>query len=244
MRFRVSGIQLPCGMWFGVALTLLVAASGLRAQPALAPDYPSIARAWLHDSIARQEDVKHLKLEVSVGAVDGRLKLAPCGNMEPYLPVGARAWGKTRVGLRCIDGMTRWNITMPATVKATGISWVVKGQIAAGSLIREVDLVESEVDWAEDSSPVLSDRAMWQGQTASRALTTGQTLRQAMVKPALVFSAGAPVRVVAQGAGFQVSADAQALSAGVVGQSARVRMDNGRITTGVVLDMRTVKIDL
>ena len=75
-------------------------------------------------------------------------------------------------------------------------------------------------------------------------LTTGQTLRQGMVKPAQVFQAGASVRVVAQGPGFQVSSDAQALSAGVVGQMARVRMENGRVSSGVVLDMRTVKIDL
>jgi flagella basal body P-ring formation protein FlgA len=75
-------------------------------------------------------------------------------------------------------------------------------------------------------------------------LTTGQTLRQGMVKPAQVFQAGASVRVVAQGPGFQVSSDAQALSAGVVGQVARVRMDNGRVSSGIVLDMRTVKIDL
>jgi flagella basal body P-ring formation protein FlgA len=52
------------------------------------------------------------------------------------------------------------------------------------------------------------------------------------------------VRVVAEGSGFAVSSDAQALSVGVVGQMTRVRMDNGRITSGTVLDARTVRIDL
>jgi flagella basal body P-ring formation protein FlgA len=56
--------------------------------------------------------------------------------------------------------------------------------------------------------------------------------------------AGAQVRLVAQGPGFQVSSDAQALTAGVVGQMARVRLDNGRVTSGMVLDARTVKIEL
>jgi flagella basal body P-ring formation protein FlgA len=50
--------------------------------------------------------------------------------------------------------------------------------------------------------------------------------------------------VVAQGVGFQAASDAVALSAGVIGQSARVRMDNGRVASGVVLDVRTVKIEL
>jgi flagella basal body P-ring formation protein FlgA len=65
-----------------------------------------------------------------------------------------------------------------------------------------------------------------------------------MVRPAQVFQAGAQVRVVAQGAGFQITSDGQALSAGVVGQAARVRMDGGRVMTGVVLDGRTVQLDI
>jgi len=75
-------------------------------------------------------------------------------------------------------------------------------------------------------------------------LVAGQVLRQGMFKPAQVFQVGAQVRVVAQGVGFQILSDGQALTAGVVGQSARVKMDNGRIATGVVLDTRTVKIEI
>ena len=69
-------------------------------------------------------------------------------------------------------------------------------------------------------------------------------MRQGMIKPAQVFQAGTQVRVVAQGSGFQVTSDGQALSAGVVGQAARVRMDNGRVMSGIVLDGRTVKLEL
>jgi flagella basal body P-ring formation protein FlgA len=82
------------------------------------------------------------------------------------------------------------------------------------------------------------------GQVASRALTTGQAIRQVMIKPAQVFQAGAQVRVVAQGTGFQITSDGQALSAGVIGQPARVKMDNGRVMSGVVLDNRTVKLEI
>jgi flagella basal body P-ring formation protein FlgA len=65
-----------------------------------------------------------------------------------------------------------------------------------------------------------------------------------MVRAPQVFQAGAQVRVLAQGSGFLVTGEAQALSAGVVGQAARVRMDSGRVTSGTVLDARTVKIEL
>ena len=91
---------------------------------------------------------------------------------------------------------------------------------------------------------MLADMEMWLGQTATRALATGQTLRAGMVRAPQVFQAGAVVRVVAQGAGFAVTSDGQALSAGILGSQARVRMEGGRILTGIVTDSRTVRVDL
>ena len=132
----------------------------------------------------------------------------------------------------------------PASVQAWGPAWVVKNPVTVGQQLADNDLVVAEVDWAAESNPVLVEREAWAGQVATRALTTGQTLRKNMVKPTQVFQAGAPVRVVAQGAGFQISGDAQALTAGVVGQSTRVRMESGRVSSGVVVDAHTVRIDL
>ena len=241
--------QLPPVHWsskalFLVLLTLSVGVT--RAQVAVTPDFQMVTQDWLRDAVAMAQPsgATALRLEVKIGSLDSRLKLAPCGNVEPYLPPGSRLWGRTRVGLRCVDGMARWNVSLPVTVNAYGNAWVVKGSVASGAVVTEDDVVEAEVNWAEESSPVLRDRALWVGQTATRQLVTGQTLRQGMVKPAQVFQAGAQVRVLAQGAGFQISSDAQALSAGVVGQVARVRLENGRVSSGVVLDTRTVKIDL
>lgn len=216
------------------------------AQESSSDTYQELAKAWIGKTlpVAASADGAKLRMEVTVGHLDNRLKLAPCGNVEPYLPVGARLWGKAYVGLRCIDGMSRWNVSLPVTVNAFGPAWVIKNPILSGVVVTAADVVLSEVNWAEETNAVLKDRALWEGQIATRPLTTGQTLRQGMVKPAQVFQAGAPIRVVAQGTGFQVSSDAQALSVGVVGQLARVRMENGRVTTGIVLDTNTVKIDL
>ncbi len=234
---------------FVAALSLLalgMVASAVHAQGAPAPGVESVAQDWLRDATAAAQPAgaSALRMEVKLGSLDSRLKLAPCGNVEPYLPPGARLWGRTRVGLRCVDGISRWNVSLPVTVNAYGAAWVIKGQVAAGSALTEDDVVEAEVNWAEENSPVVRDKALWVGQTATRTLMTGQTLRQGMIRPAQVFQAGAQVRVLAQGTGFQVSAEGQALSAGVVGQTARVRMENGRVSSGVVLDTKTVKIDL
>ncbi|OGB32248.1 MAG: flagella basal body P-ring formation protein FlgA [Burkholderiales bacterium RIFCSPLOWO2_12_FULL_61_40] len=239
--FQTSSLRRYAAMAVAMALQWVAVSAWAQAQSGA--ELQKVAQNWLHAAVANAQP-EALRMEVSVGAVDGRLKLAPCANVDAYLPVGSRLWGKTRVGLRCIDGMARWNVSVPATITALGNAWVVKGHVPAGAVLRESDVVESEVDWAEEVSPVLQDRSAWLGQVATRLLTTGQTLRQGMVKPAQVFQAGTQVRVVAQGVGFQISGDGQALSAGVLGQSARVRMENGRVASGVVLDSHTVKIDL
>jgi flagella basal body P-ring formation protein FlgA len=228
------------------AALCIVVASGASAQEHNAATLQAAAQRWAEEAVAKSQriDGNGLRMEVSVGPLDSRVKLAACAQVETYIPPGARLWGRSRIGARCIDGASRWNVTLPVTVKAMGEAWIVKNQVASGANLSDSDVTRGEVDWAEEQSPVLSDRAAWFGQTASRALSTGQTLRQGMVRPAQVFQAGASVKVVAQGPGFQVSGEGQALSAGVVGQQARVRLENGRVATGWVLDMRTVRIDL
>lgn len=236
--------------WPRLAVFLCVLAwlmfEGKPARAQAEPDYPAIALQWARQAAVQQQPdpSRPLRMEVTVGALDGRLRLAACGNVEPYLPPGARLWGHSRVGLRCVDGMTKWNVSVPVTVRAFGNAWVVRGQVQAGNPVTQNDVILLEVDWAEDTNPVLFDNSLWLGQTASRTLSSGQVLRQGVVRPTQVFQAGTLVRVVAEGPGFAVSSDAQALGAGVVGQQTRVRMDNGRITNGLVLDARTVKIEM
>jgi flagella basal body P-ring formation protein FlgA len=185
-----------------------------------------------------------LRMEVAVGALDPRLQLAPCAKVEPYMPPGTRLWGKSRLGLRCLSGTTRWNVFLPVTVKALGRAWVAKSNVAAGTVLTAADAMEAEVDWAADASPVVANMENWVGQVAARSWVAGQTVRQAMVKPAQVFQAGTQIRVLAQGVGFQVLSDGQAVTAGVVGQPAKVRLDSGRVMSGVVQDARTIIIEM
>jgi len=216
------------------------------------PELLSNTQRWLQKTVAATQaqinnaDTPHpLRMEVTIGQLDSRLKLAPCAAVEPYMPPGTRLWGSTRVALRCTDGPVRWNVFLPVKVKAWGKAWVMRRDVMSGTAIAASDMMEvQEVDWAEEQSPVVLDANQWLGQIATRNLSTGQTLRQNMVRPAQVFQAGTQVRVIATGPGFQIASDAQAISAGVVGQPARVRMEGGRIMSGLVLDARTVRLDL
>ena len=233
---RLSGWVVPCLFVAAAQAQALVNEQELLGQ----------ARRWLDQSIAKQQAPGSvpLRMEVKLGVLDSRLRLASCARVEPYLPPGTRLWGKTRLGLRCLEGASKWNVFLPLTVKAVGKAWVVRRDVAPGAQLGVADLMQAEVDWAEEASPVAADATQWQGQVATRALTTGQVLRQNMLRPMQVFQAGTQVRVLAQGSGFQITSDGQALSAGVVGQPAKVRMDNGRVMSGTVLDARTVRLEI
>lgn len=223
-------------------------AAGLAQAQAVADpaaDLPALTQRWLDDAITRNQPAGlPLRMEVSIGALDTRLRLAPCARVEPYLPAGSRLWGRTRLGLRCVEGQTAWNVFLPVTVKAWGPAWVLTGNVASGAVLSASDATEAEVDWAADAAPVVANPDQWVGQIASRPLVAGQTLRQPMMRAPSLFKAGAQVRVVAQGPGYAVTSAGQALTAGAVGQTVRVRMDNGRTISGIVGETGTVDVTL
>ena len=247
MRFA-RGLAATLWLLVGVCAGFFGGAAYAQAQPAdEAAEASAIyanAQRWLDDTLAGSAGSLPLRMEVSVGELDRRLRLAHCDRVEPYIPPNTRLWGKSRLGLRCVQGSVKWNVFLPITVKAFGPAWVVKGMVQQGATLSEADAMSVEVDWAELNSPIVANLSDWVGQTATRTLSTGQPLRQDMMKAAQVFQAGAQVRVLARGVGFEIATSAQAISSGVVGQSARVRMDNGRVMTGQVLDSRTVRLEL
>jgi flagella basal body P-ring formation protein FlgA len=241
----------PRALALGLALAAVIAPAPGSAQN-LPPGTPEASNAvlessslkWLQGEVARSSAASEiaLRMEVTVGSLDSRLHLAACNRVEPYIPAGMRLWGRTRLGLRCMDGPVRWNVFLPVQVKAFGPGWVLRSPALSGTMLASGDAMEAEVDWAEENGAVLGDAAQWVGSSVTRNLNAGQALRQAMVRPPQVFDAGTNVRVVAEGSGFSVTSDGQAVTAGYVGQSVRVRMDGNRMMTGVVVDSRTVKV--
>lgn len=184
------------------------------------------------------------RIDISVGTLDKRLRLAPCQRIEPYLPPNANLWGKTRIGLRCTQGATAWNVYLPITVKAYGQALVSLQPLTAGSVLTAGDLVKSEVDLAEDSSDAVMQASQAVGRTLAKPLMAGQSLRMAHLKLRQWFAAGETVQVLAQGNGFKIASEGQALSAGIEGQPVRVRTEAGRVLTGVAVGERRMELAL
>lgn len=184
------------------------------------------------------------RIDVSVGQLDPRLRLAPCQRIEPYLPDGMRMWGKARIGLRCLQGAAKWNVYLPVTVRVFAKALVATDGAAAGATLTAADLTSAEVDLAEDASAALFSPELAIGHVLARQLKPGQSLRQSHLKARQWFAAGETVTVTAQGTGFSVAGEAQALNNGVEGQPVRVRTEAGRVLTGVPVGERRVELSL
>lgn len=201
-----------------------------------AQDLTDLSSQWLQGAVAQAEAQQSmpLRMEVQVGKLDPRLNLAPCLRIEPYLPSGSKLWGRTRIGMRCVEGERPWNVFLPVTVKAFGPAWVLTSNVNMGEALTHEHAMQAEVDWAESPHAIIALPEDWVGQTAARNLTSGMALRQTMVKAAQLFKPGAGVKVLVQGGGFVVTSSGKALEGGGVGQNVRVRMDNGRTVMGSV----------
>jgi flagella basal body P-ring formation protein FlgA len=184
------------------------------------------------------------RIEVIAGKLDPRLRLAPCERVEAYLPPGARAWGRTRIGLRCQQGATRWNVSLPLTVRVWAPAAVLAAPLPAGSVLAAEHLSLAEVDWAAEPSTVFADPARLIGRTLARPLPAGDAPRQADLKARQWFAAGDTVRLLASGPGFAISSDATALSHGMEGQPARVRTEGGRVLSGRPVGERRIEVGL
>lgn len=184
------------------------------------------------------------RVEVELGTLDPRLKLAPCGRIEPYLPAGTRPWGRSRIGLRCLEGPTRWNVHLPITVRVFAPAPVLRESLPAGTELTAEHFSEQEVDWAERPAAPVADTAALLGRTLTRATAAGQALREADLARKLWFAAGDRVKVVAAGPGFRIGTEGQALTRGLDGQPVRVRTEAGRVLTGIAVGDREVEVAL
>ncbi len=183
------------------------------------------------------------RVEVTVGQPDSRLVLAPCLKAEPFLPSGSRLWGRSWVGLRCVEG-ARWSITVPVEVRVYGPALVAARALPANQPVSATDVQLQEIELSRESASVFADARSLEGKLLSRPLAAGQAMRTDYFRAAPVIAQGDAVRLVAQGPGFSVSTDALALQHAGDGQAIRVKTEAGRVVTGVARPGRVVEVSL
>lgn len=185
-----------------------------------------------------------MRVAIEIGQLDPRLRLAPCRRIEPRLPPLGRLWGRTRIGLRCVEGEKHWQVWLPVEVKVFAPALTPARPLAAGTVLAAEHLQVSEVDWAGQALVPLTRAEDVIGRTLSRAVQAGQSLHATDLRRRQWFAAGDTVRLRARGNGFTVSGEGQALGAGVEGQTVRVRTESGRVLSGLPVGAHQVEVSL
>lgn len=181
------------------------------------------------------------RVEVTLGDVDPRIQLASCAKIDFFVPQGARLWGRTAIGARCIEGAT-WQIFLPVTVRVFAPALIGARPIGTGEAVTEADVRFEEIDFTREPPGLLTDLAQVRDTVAARPIQPGLPLRVDHLRRRPVVAAGDPVRIVYRGEQFQVMVDGKALGGAAEGQAVRVQTDAGRVLTGVALAGRTVEI--
>jgi flagella basal body P-ring formation protein FlgA len=172
------------------------------------------------------------KASVSVGALDARMNLAACAAPQAFQQPGARAWGKTTVGVRC-PAPTPWTVYIQAQVSVQAEYVAAAVPLAQGQDIAASQLVMLKGDLGALPNGVLTDMAQAVGRSSAMALAPGAPLRADMLRSKPVVQQGQAVRVVSNGAGFSVSAEGRAIGNAGEGQLVQVRTKAGSVLSGV-----------
>ncbi len=168
----------------------------------------------------------------SVAPFDSRIALPHCPAPEPFLPPGARLWGKSTVGLRCL-GPVAWTVYASVNIEVNAEYVVTARPLGQGETLGLQDLASMRGDLARLPAGVVVDPQQALGRQLALSLAAGQPLRRDMLREPHVVAQGQGVKLVTQGPGFQVSAEGRALGNAADGQTVLVRGPSGATVTGV-----------
>jgi flagella basal body P-ring formation protein FlgA len=223
-----------------VALTCGFAHAQGSADPAgVASAAPDPTADVIRMLVERELGATH-RVEVKVGQLDPRLRLSACTRVEPYLPPGARLWGRTSIGVRCVEGAS-WAAMLPVTVSVYGKTLITITPLVAGAPLSVADFRIDDVDLTRESGPLVTDPAQLAGKVLNRNLPAGQPLRADALRVPATVSAGDPIKILLIGQGFTIASEGVALAPAGEGQLLRVRTEAGRVVAGTVRD-RTIEL--
>lgn len=166
--------------------------------------------------------------------------LPPCEALEPFLPNGARLWGRVSVGVRC-NASQPWTRYMPAYIAVVGTYYVAARTIDAGQALTPADAAMREGDLTTLPVSVIVDPAQLNGVIASNRIASGAPIRRELLRGVAVVQQGQNVKLVTQGAGFVISTEGKAMTNAAVGAIVQVKMQGGQLLSGIVRPDGTVE---
>ena len=208
---------------------LAMSAPGVPTSPARQD--PAALRAAVEQFLLTQAAGLPGEVSVKVGAVDPRTALAHCPAPDAFLQPGARAWGKTTVGLRC-TAPSVWTIYIQAQVNVKADYVAAAVPLAQGQALEQGQLMLVKGDIAAMPNGIITDMAQAIGRTPTVSLAAGTPLRLDTLKSKPVVQQNQAVRLVLNGNGFSVSSEGRAIGTAGEGQVVQVRTASGTVVSG------------
>mgnify|MGYP000377278379 CR=1 FL=1 len=204
----------------------------LAQQPAAARQDLGAVRQVVAQYLTSQTAGLPGKVSINVGKLDQRMSLAACPAPEAFQQPGARAWGKTTVGVRCA-APAAWTVYIQAQVSVVGEYVAAVVPLVQGKEIDKSQLAMVKGDIAALPNGVVTDMSQAVGRTSTVSLASGAPLRLDMLRSKPVVQQGQLVKVVSHGNGFSVSAEARAIGTAADGQVVQARTPGGAIISGL-----------
>ena len=240
LRIRKPGLQTNGGYSHGLlhltALFVFLVCSAVttpaRCQGRLPAPLAGSARPVIEQFLIHQTAGLPGKVTITIDTpMSGALP--PCELLEPFLPPRARLGGRVSVGVRCLSGQP-WTRYVPAYIALIGSYQVAARAIGAGTALGPADIAVREGDLMALPASVVTDPSQLLGMTAVNAIAADAPIRRELLRGIMTVRQGQNIKVLSRGAGFEVSAEGKAMSDAALGAVVQVKMEGGKLLSGIV----------
>jgi flagella basal body P-ring formation protein FlgA len=216
-------------------LTLLVALLATPAGAGLESSHQDLGE--IRDAVARFVERHHDAegLRVSPGDLDPRLRLARCASaLQTEWANGSARVGQVTVEVRCTDERP-WRLYVPTRVSLMRQVVVASRPLARGQRLSGADLALGTRDLGRLGGDPVRDPTRVTGYVLTRPLPSGAVLEARLLEAPRLVERGQRVRLVVEAAGIHISMTGQAVEAGALGETIRVRNPASRRVVDAVV---------
>jgi flagella basal body P-ring formation protein FlgA len=179
------------------------------------------------------------KTNFQVDDIDSRLVLTACEKLEAFLPTGSQLLGKVSVGVRCAE-KHGWSIFVPVQIKVSLNLLVSAQQLSAGHVLQEEDISTQTIEVSQTGGLTNPKQAL--GKVLRYSISSGQVLREDMLRAPFSVVQGQTVQLVVNGGRFTVRNSGVALNNASEGQFVKVRNQTGGVVGGLAQASGVVEI--
>ena len=225
-----------------VRLTLAFLLAAVAASPAWSQEQDLRELQRTAEAYARSQTANLPgRVELTVSPLDPRIQLARCESLQPFLAPGARLWGGSNVGVRCLKPES-WTVYVPVAVKVTGEVVVTSRPVRRGQVLGSGDVRLDSAELTQMPRDVLTELAQAVGKSTNAAFPAGFALREDMLRAPLAVTAGQRVVITFEGEGFSVTSEGKSLGNASIGEAVQVRSASGKLLSGVVQEPGVVQV--